>query len=119
VKTGELKRRRKAKALRLLNHGIANPRFTTAEALCLIDASCGSVKFHRILFSRGLATPVKGFEKGYHFSLPSTLGASTFSIKHFSFHWSPPGVVFIASLLGEEGIECKIPAKLAAWIDTK
>ncbi len=85
----------------------------------MIDAGCGPVKFHRLLVARDQAVPVQGFEKGYHFSLPDGLGTETFSINHHSFKWTPRGVMFIASVLKEEGIVFQLPAKLIAMTDTK
>lgn len=112
--TGELKRRRKAKAQRSLDR--ERPYFTTTEALCLIDAECGPVKFHRLLVRRGQATPRRGFDKGYEFALPSEYGGGTYSLNHHSFHWTPQGVAFIAKVLGEESIGCVLPGRLAAKV---
>lgn len=119
MEPGELKRRRKAKALRLLGREPGTPHFTTTEALCMIDAGCGPVKFHRLLVARDQAIPVRGFDKGHHFSLPDGLGTGTFSISHHSFQWTPKGVMFIASVLKEEGIGFQIPTKLIARTDAK
>lgn len=119
MEPGELKRRRKAKALRLLDRASGTPHFTTTEALCLIDAGCGPVKFHRLLVARNQAAPVQGFDKGHHFSLPSGLGTGTFSINHHSFQWTPKGVFFIASVLDAEGIDYRIPAKLTVRMSAK
>lgn len=119
MEPGELKRRRKAKAIRLLDQGSGTPHFTTTEALYMIDASCGTVKFHRLLVARDQAVPVGDFEKGHHFSLPDGLGTATFSIRHHSFQWTPKGVMFIASVLKEEGFDFQLPAKLIAKAETK
>ncbi len=119
MEPGELKRRRKTKSLRLLDREIGTPHFTTTEALCMIDAGCGPVKFHRLLVARNQAVPVQGFDKGHHFLLPAGLGTETFSISHHSFQWTLKGVVFIASVLKEEGIDFQLPAKLIARADAK
>jgi len=115
METGELKRRRTAKAHRLLES--EKPYFTTTEALCLIDANCGPARFHRLLVRRGWATLVQGSARGYNFSLPAEYGGGAYSIDHHSFHWTPQGVRFIATILGEEGVDCRVPAKLSIKID--
>jgi hypothetical protein len=114
MQPGELKRRRKAKALRSLDR--ERPHFTTTEALCLIDAECGPIRFHRLLARRGQATPRHGFDKGYDFALPSAYGGGTYSINHHSFQWTPEGVAFMATVLGHEGIGYRMSEKLAARI---
>ena len=111
MKPGEITRRRRAKAFRLLK--MDSPHFTTTEALCLLGAGCGAVKFHRILAKRGHAERLPRYEKGYRFTLPANYGGQTLSIKdHHSFQWTCEGVKFIASILKEERITHAIPSEL-------
>src|ERR1035437_3444958 len=116
MESGELKRRQRAKALKLLDyekHGPGfKPRFTTTEALRLLDANCGAARFHRLLITRGVAKAKEDFDKGNDFSLPSEYGGGTFSIDHHSFHWTTKGVEYMASVLRDEGIAHSIPEKL-------
>lgn len=119
MESGELKRRCKAKTIRLLDRKSGTPHFTTTEALCMIDAGCGTEKFHKLLVARDQADPVRGFDKGHHFSLPDGLGTGTFSISHHSFQWTPKGAMFIASVLKEEDIDFQLPTMLITRTDAK
>ncbi len=116
MEQGELKRRRRAKALKALSGIRSKPHLTTTESLCALDAGCGPVKFHRILYARGLATPIKGFDGGYDFHLPEEYGGGTYSIEHHSFQWSPAGIAYMARILNEEGISYTIPEELRRWL---
>ncbi|HEX2973116.1 MAG TPA: hypothetical protein VHP11_12340 [Tepidisphaeraceae bacterium] len=118
MKPGELKKRHRAKAIRLLDQDSFSPHFTTTEALCLIEAACGPARLHGLLANRGLAIPVESSEKGYDFALSSEFGTSTLSIGHHSFQWSLKGVAFIASILSEEGIEHEVPKRLLARLES-
>ena len=118
MEPGELKRRRKAKALRLLDQESGTPHFTTTEALCLIDADCGPKKFHWLLESRGYTKPVEGLKGGYDFALPLAYGKGTLSINHRSFQWTPEGVAFVAAVLNEERIDFRLPPKLVSRVNT-
>ena len=110
IKKGLLKERQENKALKALNRD--DPRFTTTEALRLINAKCGAAKFHKILQSRKLAMPVETGEKGYNFDLPSKYGGGTFSMNHHSFCWTIIGVEFMSKILLSEDIAFNMPQKL-------
>lgn len=113
MKPGELTRRNRAKAIQLLAQLGEKVRFTTTQALCLIEAECGAVKLHRLLATRGLAARRKDLEGGYDFAAElAAYGESTFSIEHHSFQWSLRGLHFIAHILDEEGIAYKLPENL-------
>lgn len=117
MEQGKLNRRRRRKATERLNSRGTAPRLTTTESLSALNADCGSVKFHRILASRGLATPVEGFDGGYQFDLPSEYGGATYSIEHHSFQWTPAGINFICIILAEEGIAYEAPEELLKWCE--
>lgn len=112
MKKGLLKTRQKNKALKLLT--TERPCFTTNQALRLIDANCGAVKFHQILEQRKLAPSTKEpWEKGYDFNLPLEYGHGTYGIKeHHSFRWTIAGIKFISEILSCEKIGFEIPQEL-------
>lgn len=116
MKAGELKARRRRKALDRLRSSSLAPHLNTTDALWALDAACGPVKFHRILQKRGLATPVEGFDGGYDFHLPSECGGGTSAMDHHSFQWSPAGLSYMVEILREEGITCTIPDELRRWL---
>lgn len=116
MKPGELKARRRRKALERLRTSRIPPHIRTTDALWALDAGCGAVKFHRILQRRGLATPVDGFDGGYDFKLPNECGGGTSAIDHHSFQWSPAGIAYMVDILREEGIAYTIPDELRRWL---
>jgi hypothetical protein len=116
MRHGELKARRRRKALDQLRTSSFPPHLNTTDALWALDAGCGPVKFHRILQRRGLATPAEGFVGGYEFHLPSECGGGTYAIHHRSFQWSPIGLSHIAGILRDEGIGYTIPDELRRWL---
>lgn len=118
MEPGELKARRRRKALDQLRTRSFPPHLNTTDALWALDAGCGAVKFHRILQRRGLATPVEGVDGGYDFHLPSECGGGSYAIDHHSFQWSPAGLSRIADILREEGIAYTIPGELRRWLSS-
>ena len=116
MRPGELKARRRRRALEQLRTRSIPPHLRTTDALWALDAGCGAIKFHRILQRRGLATPVRGFDGGYEFYLPSECGGGTFAVDHHSFQWSPVGLSYMANILREEGIAYSIPDELRRWL---
>lgn len=111
LEKGLLKERLKNKALRELKK--ENPRFTTTQALLVINAKCGAAKFHKILQRLKHAEPIfEPGEKGYNFDLPSEYGGGSYSMNHHSFVWRIAGIKFISEILSSEGIKFNIPQEL-------
>lgn len=117
MKPGKLKEIHTRRAFQKLESKYTEPRLTTTQALCVLKAGCGPVKFHRILEKHGYATKINEYQNsGYEFSLPNEFGSPTYTIDNHSFQWKPMGIKFIAHILEEEGIAYEVPNELLRWI---
>jgi hypothetical protein len=115
MERGELRARRRKKALEFLRTNSVAPHLNTTDALWALDAECGPKKFHRILHERGLASPVQG-DGGYEFHVPPECGFGSSDLDHGSFQWSPVGLAYIADILRQAGIAHAIPSEPSRWL---